>query len=114
MGISLHKRLVVSHFIILFAGVNVTFFPQHFLGLMGMPRRYFDYLEAFSFLNIVSSFGRLISISRLFLFCYILWESIIAERAVRGLLFKCGSPLIYPDFPVVGHTHVESPAVFTR
>ncbi len=112
VGISLHKRLVASHFIVLFVGVNLTFFPQHFLGLMGIPRRYFDYLEAFATFNIISSFGSLVSISSLFLFCYILWESMMAERSVRGVIFKCGRPLIYCDFPVVGHTHVERPSMF--
>jgi len=47
-GVSLSSRLTKVHFFLIFTGVNITFFPQHFLGLQGIPRRYSDYADNFS------------------------------------------------------------------
>jgi len=75
-GTSLSNSLGNSHFCLMFCGVNLTFFPQHFLGLGGMPRRYSDYPDAFTAWNTVSSFGSVVSSISAFFFLGILWVSL--------------------------------------
>jgi cytochrome c oxidase subunit 1 len=58
------------HFWVMFIGVNVLFFPQHFLGLSGMPRRYVDYPDAFAGWNFVSSIGAYIAGFSILIFLY--------------------------------------------
>jgi len=52
----------------LFVGVNITFFPMHFLGLAGMPRRIPDYPDGYAALNLLASFGSLLSACSLVVF----------------------------------------------
>lgn len=81
-GYSINPTLLKAQFTVIFLGVNLTFFPQHFLGLNGIPRRYSDYPDAFTSWNIVSSIGRYTSVVAILIFSYIIWESIISARPV--------------------------------
>ena len=81
-GLTLQPRWTQAHFYIMFIGVNVTFFPQHFLGLRGMPRRYSDYPDCYTKWNVVSSIGSLISFVAVLYFMIILWESMVVQRGV--------------------------------
>jgi cytochrome c oxidase subunit 1 len=72
------------HFWSMFIGANLTFFPQHFLGRQGMPRRYIDYPEAFSYWNEVSSYGAFLSIASFLLFIGIVVYTVLAGKKVTN------------------------------
>jgi cytochrome c oxidase subunit 1 len=68
------------HFWVFFVGVNVLFFPQHFLGLQGMPRRYPDYPDAYAYWNEISSWGYVIMLAGMAIFFVNLFWSLLAGK----------------------------------
>ncbi len=79
-GVKYNEFLGAAHFWVMFIGVNIVFFPQHFLGLQGMPRRYVDYPEAFTLWNYVSSVGYAITLVGVGIFLVVLIEAAIRRR----------------------------------
>ncbi len=79
-GYMYNSFLAKSHFWLTFIGVNLVFFPQHFLGLAGMPRRYADYPDAFEGWNYVSSIGSYISAFGVLIFIIIIIEAFSKKR----------------------------------
>ena len=70
------------HFWVMFIGANITFFPQHFLGRQGMPRRYIDYPEAFAYWNWYSSVGAFMSFAAFLFFIGIMVYSLFWGRRI--------------------------------
>jgi cytochrome c oxidase subunit 1 len=96
LGLSYNTMLGKVHFWILFIGVNVTFFPQHFLGLQGMPRRISDYPDAFAGWNLISSFGSIISVVATWLFLNIVYVQLVYGESVSR--YPWATPQFYTDF----------------
>jgi cytochrome c oxidase subunit I len=72
------------HFWLFFMGVNITFFPMHFLGLAGMPRRIPDFPDAYSGWNAVASYGSYISFFSAILFFYIVYVTLIHGKKIEN------------------------------
>lgn len=81
-GVGYSEVLGRIHFILTFIGVNLIFFPQHFLGLAGMPRRYVDYADIHAGWNYVSSIGSMITATGVIVFIILLIEAFIRRRPV--------------------------------
>lgn len=102
-GIKINERSLKSQFFLSFVGVNLTFFPQHFLGLNGIPRRYADFPDSFFLWNIISSIGSFISIFSLIYFIYLFWEA-STEKITLSYASRQASSESFLTFPVKEHT----------
>jgi cytochrome c oxidase subunit 1 len=107
------EPLAKLHFWITFIGVNLTFFPQHFLGLAGMPRRYPDYPDAYAGWNLVSSCGSYLSAVGILLFIFIVVKALTSGRRVEGNYWGEGATTLEWTVasPAPHHTHEELPII---
>jgi len=101
------------HFWTTFIGVNLTFFPMHFLGLAGMPRRYVDYADAFAGWNFVASIGAFISFASTLFFIGVLIYTLKAGRRVEANYWGVGATTLEwtQSSPPPFHTYNELPQI---
>nr|ALO71130.1 cytochrome c oxidase subunit 1 [Pselaphinae sp. 11 EF-2015] len=110
-GLSLNKNFLKIQFMIMFLGVNLTFFPQHFLGLSGMPRRYSDYPDSFTPWNIISSIGSMISLIAIILLLFIMWDSFSSIRKTISPVNLSTSIEWFQTMPPMEHSFSELPLI---
>nr|ARH54989.1 cytochrome c oxidase subunit 1 [Diaclina fagi] len=108
-GLTLNPKMCKIQFLTMFIGVNLTFFPQHFLGLSGMPRRYSDYPDAYTLWNIISSIGSIISLIGVLFLIFIMWESFSASRKTLIPLNMPSSIEWLQNTPPAEHSYSELP-----
>ena len=110
-GRQYNETLGKIQFWIFFIGVNVLFFPQHFLGMAGMPRRIPDYPDAYAGWNYVSSIGALITMVGTLLFLWIAYRTVTSgEKAAANPWGEGATTLEWTvDSPAPFHTHEVLP-----
>lgn len=112
-NIPMNPYFLKGQFWVIFLGVNLTFFPQHFLGLNGIPRRYCDYPDGFTYWNTVCSLGRLVTVISIVFFVFIIWEGVRRGRVVNQYTSNLTTSEFFHDFPSPSHTNVEAWKVFS-
>nr|WRQ18226.1 cytochrome c oxidase subunit 1 [Multinervis guangxiensis] len=111
-GMSMNQKWLKIQFFMMFMGVNLTFFPQHFLGLSGFPRRYSDYPDMYTMWNMISSIGSLISTLSIIMFIFIMWESMVSKRISLFKKNNNSSSEWLQKTPPSEHSFSELPIVF--
>jgi cytochrome c oxidase subunit 1 len=111
-GLALNEYISKVHFYFTFIAVNLTFFPQHFLGLAGIPRRYSDYSECFYIWNKVSSLGSFMTILSVIMFVVILWEGFVSHRVVIFTFHNNVHLEFSPRLPIAFHSHTQPIKIF--
>nr|BAV82783.1 cytochrome c oxidase subunit I [Onchocerca flexuosa] len=106
-GISFDGIMMMAVFVCFFVGTNMTFFPMHFAGLQGMPRKILDYPDCYSTFQIISSLGSVITFVGFILFNYLLVDSIFSSRFLGVSFYNYHSPAYALNVPPLPDSFVE-------
>jgi heme/copper-type cytochrome/quinol oxidase subunit 1 len=105
-GLQYNEVFAQLHFWTFFFGVNLTFFPMHFLGLSGMPRRIPDYPDAFYEWNLLASFGSIISTLSLFVFFFLIGQLLLKN-------YSCGMFLPHDVWNIINY-RIQIPFIYYK
>ncbi|MBX3515780.1 MAG: cytochrome c oxidase subunit I [Rhodospirillales bacterium] len=112
-GRQYNEGLAKAQFWLFFIGVNLLFFPQHFLGLAGMPRRIPDYPDVYAGWNMVSSFGALLTMLGTFMFYFIVFHTMRSGKPAEANPWGEGATTLEWTVasPAPFHTHEVQPVI---
>jgi len=111
-GLTLNPLFLKAQFFVIFVGVNVTFFPIHFLGLAGMPRRYSDFPDYYIGWNFLARVGSIISIFSVILFLFTIWEAFVSQRPALFFIAPNVNIDLLHSTPPMEHSFQRAPKVF--
>lgn len=114
IGLTMNPAWLRAQFLVIFIGVNLTFFPIHFLGLAGIPRRYSDYPDTFYSWNLVARAGSIVSLLSVVYFLFIVWEAIVSHRAPVARKALTASLEMAHTYPPIAHRYPRCPKLFSR
>lgn len=113
-GLALEPYHLKTQFYCLFIGVNLTFFPIHFLGLSGIPRRYADYPDSMWVWNYYSSMGSIVSFFAIIYIIFIIWEGLVSQRPILSLYTSRSSLDLIQCCPPFDHSYDSVPVIFIK
>lgn len=111
-GLTINRQWLKAQFFVIFFGVNLTFFPIHFLGLAGIPRRYSDYPDRFVAWNIVARVGSMVTTFSVIYFMFILWEALVSHRPALCSKATAARLELTHTLPPLTHRYNRCPKVY--
>lgn len=98
---------MISVFVCFFFGTNITFFPMHFAGMQGMPRKILDYPDCYSIFQVVSSLGSVITFIGFVLFNYLVFDFVLFSRLLGVSFYNGHSPAYVLNVPPLLDSFVD-------